>query len=160
MQFDEKRKVEAKLVAFDSERDVAVLWADLSAFEGVVAPMAKAKSGEAPVVEGERVFTIGSPLNQQKILTAGISKVEPHAILSDIKINHGNSGGPLFSSLGLVVGLTTFADLDSTGPAVGHRAHRRGRTALERAKTKVRDMPAPRAALLPVEPSERIPSML
>ena len=32
VQFDEKRKVEAKLVAFDSEKDVAVLWADLSAF--------------------------------------------------------------------------------------------------------------------------------
>lgn len=160
VQFDEKRKVEAKLVAFDSEKDVAVLWADLSAFpEVVVAPMAKAKSGEAPVVEGERVFTIGSPLNQQKILTAGIvSKVEPHAILSDIKINHGNSGGPLFSSLGLVVGLTTFADLDSTGPGVsGIVRIEEAALLLERAKTKVRDMPAPRAALLPVEPSGTYP---
>ncbi len=62
VQFDEKRKVEGKLVAFDAEKDIAVLWANLAAFpEVVVAPIAKTKAAEAAVVEGERVFTIGSP---------------------------------------------------------------------------------------------------
>ena len=36
VQFDAKRKVAAKVLAFDAERDVAVLYADLSAFPGAV----------------------------------------------------------------------------------------------------------------------------
>ncbi|MBZ5697555.1 MAG: serine protease [Acidobacteriia bacterium] len=160
VQFDEKRKVEAKVVAFDPEKDIAVLWASLAPFkEVIVAPLAKQQSEEATVVEGERVFTIGSPLNQQKILTTGVvSKVEPHAILSDININHGNSGGPLFSSVGTVVGLTTFADPDSTGPGVsGIVRIEEAELLLQRAKTKMRDISPPQAALLPVEPSGTYP---
>src|ERR1700674_2143811 len=160
VQFDEKRKVAAKLVAFDPERDIAVLWASLAAFpDAIVAPLAKSKPGEAAVVEGERVFTIGSPLNQQKILTTGVvSKVEPHAVLSDIKINHGNSGGPLFSSVGTVVGLTTFADPDASGPGIsGIVRIEEAELLLQRAKVKMRDMQPPSPTLLPVEPSGTYP---
>ena len=96
-----------------------MLWADLSAFPKWWSRRWPRRNRAKRRSWRKRVFTIGSPSNQQKILEAGIvSKVEPHAILSDIEINHGNSGGPLFSSLGLVVGLTTFADLDSTGTGV------------------------------------------
>src|SRR5579863_2888387 len=107
VKFDEKRKVAAARLAVDPEKDVAILWVDLSAFpEAVVAPIAKPGNGQDTVVEGERVFTIGSPLSQRKILTSGIvSKVEPASIISDININPGNSGGPLFNSLGQVVGI-------------------------------------------------------
>ena len=160
VQFDEKRKVEGKLVAFDSEKDIAVLWANLAAFpEAVIAPIAKTNAAEAAVAEGERVFTIGSPLNQQKILTAGVvSKVEAHAILSDLKINHGNSGGPLFTMAGTVVGITTFADQDTSGPGISGivRIEEVG-ILLDRAHTKMRDVTPPEATLLPVEPVERYP---
>ena len=111
VQFDAKRKVAAKVLAFDAERDVAVLYADLSAFPGAaVAPIATPRAGRELAVEGERVFTIGSPLDLKKIITSGIvSKVEERAIISDVNIiNHGNSGGPLFNSLGEVIGITTF----------------------------------------------------
>jgi serine protease Do len=148
------------LVAFDAEKDIAVLWANLTPFpEAIVAPLAMTKPEESPVVEGERVFTIGSPLSQQKILTTGIvSKVEPRAILSDININPGNSGGPLFSSLGTVVGLTTFGEQDASGPGIsGIVRIEEAEQLLERAKVKMRDISPPHPALLPVEPSGSYP---
>ncbi len=160
VQFDSKRKVEAKLVAFDAEKDIAVLWANLSAFpEVIVPPLAKSKPEEPPVLEGERVFTIGSPLSQQKILTTGIvSKVEPRAILSDININPGNSGGPLFSSLGVVVGVTTFGEHGDSGPGIsGIVRIEEAEQLLDRAKTKMRDISPPQATLLAVEPSGTYP---
>ncbi len=118
VQFDQKRKVRAMLLAADPGKDVAVLWANLNALpDALVAPIARTDTKEPTLVEGERVFTIGSPLSQRKILTTGIaSKVEARAIISDININPGNSGGPLFNSLGFVVGLTTFGEQRRHGP--------------------------------------------
>jgi S1-C subfamily serine protease len=112
VQFDEKREVQARVAAFDVERDIAVLWANLDAFPEAFAPaMAKPSDRIAAVEEGDRVFTIGSPLNQRKVMTSGlVSRVEARAIISDIRINHGNSGGPLFNMNGKVVGLTTFGE--------------------------------------------------
>ena len=120
VQFDVKRKVAAKVLAIDADRDVAVLYADLSVFPGAsAAPIAAATAGREIALEGERVFTIGSPLGLKKIITSGIvSKVEARAIISDVNINHGNSGGPLFNSLGEVIGITTFLVPGGNGPGV------------------------------------------
>jgi S1-C subfamily serine protease len=160
VQFDENRKVEAKLVVADPAKDIAVLWADLTPFpEIVIAQLAHPNTQEAAVVEGERVFTIGSPLNQQKILTTGVvSKVARRAILSDISINHGNSGGPLFNAVGTVIGLTTFADADNSGPGVsGIIRIEEAELVLAGAKAKMMDITAPEPALLPVEPLDPYP---
>jgi hypothetical protein len=155
VQFDETRKVEAKLVAFDAQQDIAVLWANCAVFPGVIAAPLASKPDGPSVAEGERVFTIGSPLNLQKILTSGVaSKVEKHTILSDININPGNSGGPLFNSAGTVVGITTFNKSGGSGPGVsGIVRIEEAELLLERAKAKMRDMQQPSAALLPVEPA-------
>src|SRR5260221_12255767 len=84
-----------------------------------LAPIFRTTSGKPPVQEGERVFTIGSPLTLDKIITTGIvSKVEPHTIISDININPGNSGGPLFNGAGQGIGLTTFGTCGEGGPGV------------------------------------------
>src|SRR5262249_51493401 len=117
LQFDPKRKIPATLLAADPEKDIAVLWCDLSQIpEAISLEIAKPDELNPPLVEGEKVFTIGSPLNQQKVITSGIaSKIEKTAIISDININHGNSGGPLFNSQGQVVGITTFGDPDRQG---------------------------------------------
>src|SRR5258708_10173190 len=81
------------------------------------AVLARSGGSHAPVQEGERVFTIGSPLSLDKIITTGIiSKVDAHTIMSDININPGNSGGPLFNNAGHVVGLTTFGTSAERGP--------------------------------------------
>jgi S1-C subfamily serine protease len=157
VQFDEKRKIGAVRLESDPLRDVAVLWADIAAIpEAIAAPMTTSFPG---VEEGERVFTIGSPLNQRKMLTSGIaSKVEVRAILSDININHGNSGGPLFNSLGEVVGITTFRDPDQGGAGVaGIVRLEEALPLIEKARAQMVDRRPPVPELLPVEPAEAFP---
>jgi len=157
VQFDAKRKVSATVLAFNPEKDVAVLWANPSAFpEMIVAPIAKSETGKESVIEGERVFTIGSPLSQRKILTSGMaSKVEARAIISDININHGNSGGPLFNSVGEVVGITTFR---ASGPGIaGIVRIEEALPILEQARKKMGDGTLPSARYLPVEPTDTYP---
>ena len=161
VQFDNKRKVRARLLASDPEKDVAVLWINLEAIpDATVAPIANSTGDEPPVVEGERVLTIGSPLHQRKIMTTGIaSKVEARAIISDININHGNSGGPLFNSLGEVVGITTFGDFSTKGgPGVsGIVRIEETFSLIEQARRKMKGATGPEARLLPVEPTEPFP---
>jgi S1-C subfamily serine protease len=157
IQFDERRKVRAVRLETDPLKDIAVVWAAVSAFpEAIPAPLA---TSVPSVEEGERVFTIGSPLNQRKILTTGVaSKVEERAILSDININPGNSGGPLFNSLAEVVGVTTFGDPTTRGPGVsGIVRIEEALPLIESAKRKMADMSPPDSALLPVEPTEPFP---
>ena len=157
VQFDPTRKIPAVLLAADPLRDVAVIWADLAALpEAKAAPLATSTPG---VEEGERVFTIGSPLNQRKILTTGIaSKVEARAILSDVNINPGNSGGPFFNSLGEVVGITTFGDPTTRGPGVsGIVRIEEALPLLEKARSAASGRRPPEPILLPVEPTQPFP---
>jgi S1-C subfamily serine protease len=161
VQFDPKRKVRARLLASDPQKDVAILWVDLSALPGAAAAkIAKATELEPAIIEGERVMTIGSPLHQRKIMTTGIaSKVERHAIISDININKGNSGGPLFNSVGEVVGITTFGDFTRAGGPGVSGIVRIEETApvVELAVGKMAQAEKPEARLLPVDPEEKYP---
>lgn len=139
---------------------MAVLWANISAFpEAITAPIAQPEGGHDTLVVGERVFTIGSPLRQKKILTSGIaSKIEERAIISDVNINHGNSGGPLFNSIGEVVGITTFLIPGGNGPGIsGIVRIEQTLPMLQQAKRKMKDSAAPDARLLPVEPKDSYP---
>ena len=160
VQFDEKRKVTAVLLASDANKDVAVLRVNLSAYpEALVAAMAKSEAGKSPAIaEGDRVFTIGSPLNQQKVLTTGVvSRVDARAIISDVNINPGNSGGPLFNSAGLVIGVTTYSQQARRGPGLsGIVKIEEALPLIEEARSKATG-PAPSATLLPVEPKEPFP---
>jgi len=160
IQFDEKRKIPAVLLAADAEKDVAVLWADIKVIsEATVAPIAEPKSSEPTIIEGERVFTIGSPLSQRKILTTGIAgKIEARAIISDININPGNSGGPLFNSLGQVVGITTFGEDRGSGPGIsGIVRIEEALPLLSQARSKIKSLSLPSATFLPVEPPGEYP---
>ncbi len=159
VQFDETRKVRAKLLAADPERDVAVLLANLDAFaDAIPAPVWKTASGQDPVVEGEKVLAIGSPLSQRKIMTTGIvSKLEPQAIISDVNINHGSSGGPLFNSVGQVVGLTTFHEDPSGNGIAGIVRIEETYPTIAKARETLATESAPPKTLLPVEPSEKYP---
>ena len=154
VQFDREHKIAARLIASDAQRDVALLWANMSALPSATAAvLARSSGGHAPVQEGERVFTIGSPLSLDKIITTGIvSKVDAHTIMSDININPGNSGGPLFNNAGHVIGLTTFGASAERGPGVsGVVRIEEALALLEENRGKATGTPPP-GALLPVEP--------
>lgn len=110
VRFDKQTAVRARLLATDIERDLAVLLINLIAFpDSTILKLAETKAAEPAVVVGEHVFSIGSPAQQEKILTTGVvGKIEDRAIISDISVGEGSAGGPLFNSLGDVVGVTTF----------------------------------------------------
>ncbi len=110
VRFDKYSAVKARLIAVDEQRDLAVLQINMQAFPNSrVLPIARANVLEPPVIEGEHVFTIGSPLNQEKLLSTGIaSKVQERAIITDLNFNAGNSGAPLFNSIGQIVGIASF----------------------------------------------------
>jgi hypothetical protein len=155
VQFDDKRKVPARLVTSNADKDVAVIRFDPSAFpEGVVAPLL-ANEAASHLAVGQRVFTIGNPLGRAKALTTGVvSKIEKDAINSDININPGNSGGPLFTLDGQVAGITTsvLRNLASIVPVEVVRP------LVEQArKDIVREVP-PAPVLLPVEPTDYFPA--
>ena len=154
VQFDREHKIVAKLIAADPAKDVALLWVNIASFPSAVpAPLAQTSKGGTPVQEGERVFTIGSPLSLEKIITTGIiSKVQERILISDININPGNSGGPLFNNAGQVVGLTTFGERDGAGPGVSGIVRIEEALALiEMNRAKATGVP-PSGTLLPVEP--------
>ncbi len=155
VQFDPKRKVPARLISSSTDKDVAVLWVDPTAFrEAIVAPLLPDETAKRVVV-GERVFTIGNPLGREKVLTTGvISKVDKDAITSDISINPGNSGGPLFTLDGQVAGITT-AKLRSLASIVPVEIVR---PLVEQARKEIAGGAPPRPTLLPVEPEEMFPA--
>ena len=119
VRFDRSTAVRARVLAVDKERDLAVLHVNLSAFpKSRVLSVDLKDSVENAIVEGERIFTISSPLHQEKMLSTGtVSKIENGAIVTDIIFSPGNSGAPLFNSLGQVVGITTFRVKDRSGSA-------------------------------------------
>src|SRR6185503_2107605 len=105
-------KVAATVLAADPVRDVAVLWIDPKALASVrPVPLGCAQGAKPPVVNGQALFTIGAPLREQKGMTSGtVSRVEPHAIASDLILPSGSTGGPVFTAGGGMIGITSVVD--------------------------------------------------
>ncbi len=155
LQFDKMRKVPAKLLASNPDKDVAILWVNPKAFpEAQTAPLIPS-DGKAHIEVGQRVFTIGNPFGREKVLTTGvISKVEKDTITSDITINPGNSGGPLFTLDGQAVGITT-AGLRTLASIVPIQE---ARPLIEQARKNMAGTTPPDTKLLPVEPVDHFPA--
>jgi S1-C subfamily serine protease len=154
-------KVAASVLAADAERDVAILWIDPKVAASVrPVPLGCQQAAKPRVVDGQEIFTIGSPLRDQKGMTPGtVERVEPHAILSDLRLPPGSTGGPVFTADGGVVGLTS--------PVDERNDFRRGNSRIVRvddvcdlvtaAEKKMKDTAPPNAAHLPVEPVRPFP---
>ena len=153
---DSVTRLPLQIVHRDNDADVAVLRASPARVRGrPVLTLAQS----APLVEaGERVFAVGYPLNQEQTLTSGIvSSVREGAIISDVNINHGNSGGPMLNLAGEVVAINTFGDFTNQGgPGIsGSIVITRAAGPLADARLKAASLPAPDSTLLPLLPSGR-----
>jgi len=106
----DRREFEAKVIGVDRRTDVAVL---------------KINAKDLPVVKigdpgklrvGEWVVAIGSPFGLENTVTSGIVSAKSRSlpdgtyvpfIQTDVAVNPGNSGGPLFNMSGEVVGINS-----------------------------------------------------
>lgn len=155
--FDDQHRLPATLVVSDSTEDVAVLLINTSAMPQLPVIALAADTPERPVIqEGEAVYAIGSPLSQERIITAGIaSKIETGAIISDVMIDHGNSGGPLLNGRMEAVGINTFGE----GRGVsGTIRIWKAFSVMEEARKKLSTMSLPSAEFRPAIPTTKYPA--
>jgi serine protease Do len=106
----DQREFPAKVVGMDRRTDVAVLKIDATNLPTVTL-------GEPRQVKvGEWVVAIGAPFGFDNSVTAGIVSAKARAlpgenyvpfIQTDVAVNPGNSGGPLFNMRGEVIGITS-----------------------------------------------------
>ncbi len=151
-------KVEATIVHADEKKDLAILRVHTS-FVHDRPVLALSDGADGYVEVGERVLAIGSPLNQDRVLTSGIvSKVEEGAIIADVNINPGSSGGPLLNLASDVVGINTFGDVAARGQGLaGSISVRELHRVLEKARTKLDTAEEPSTAKYPCMPDRAYP---
>jgi len=106
----DKREFKAKVVGVDRQTDVAVL-----KIEATNLPTVQ-MGNSADTKVGEWVLAIGSPFGFENSVTAGIVSAKARAlpdeslvpfIQTDVAVNPGNSGGPLFNMKGEVIGINS-----------------------------------------------------
>ena len=110
VKLSDKREFKAKVLGFDKTTDVAVLKIDARNL-----PTLKVGSSVNAKV-GEWVLAIGSPFGFESSATAGIISAKSRSlpddsyvpfIQTDVAVNPGNSGGPLFNMAGEVIGINS-----------------------------------------------------
>ncbi len=106
----DKREFPAKVVGFDKDSDVAVLRIDAKDLPVVQL----GDPSKTPV--GAWVLAIGSPFGFENSATAGIVSARGRSLpnegyvpflQTDVAVNPGNSGGPLFNADGQVIGINS-----------------------------------------------------
>jgi len=110
VKMQDRREYRAKVLGSDPKTDVAVL--KIEAKNLPVVPVGR--SSELKV--GEWVLAIGSPFGLDSSVTAGVVSAKGRSlpddsnvpfIQTDVAVNPGNSGGPLFNTKGEVVGINS-----------------------------------------------------
>ncbi len=106
----DRREFKAKVIGVDKPSDVAVLKIDANNL-----PTVKLDPAD-DVKVGEWVLAIGSPFGFENSVTAGIVSAKSRTLpdesyvpflQTDVAVNPGNSGGPLFNTKGEVVGINS-----------------------------------------------------
>ena len=106
----DRREFRAKVLGSDPKTDIAVL--KINAKDLPVVQLGSTKN----LAVGEWVLAIGSPFGFENSVTAGVVSAKGRAlpddsfvpfIQTDVAVNPGNSGGPLFNTRGQVVGINS-----------------------------------------------------
>lgn len=110
VKLSDKREFKAKVIGADRRTDMALLKIEASGLPSV-------KFGDPSKLKvGEWVVAIGSPFGFENTVTAGIVSAKGRSlpqenfvpfIQTDVAVNPGNSGGPLFNMRGEVVGINS-----------------------------------------------------
>lgn len=110
VKLNDKREFKAKVIGADRRTDVALIKIDASGLQAV-------RVGDPGRLKvGEWVVAIGSPFGFESTVTAGIVSAKGRSlpqenfvpfIQTDVAVNPGNSGGPLFNLRGEVVGINS-----------------------------------------------------
>ena len=110
VKLNDKREFKAKVIGADRRTDIALLKIDASGLQAV-------RFGDPGRLKvGEWVVAIGSPFGFENTVTAGIVSAKGRSlpqenfvpfIQTDVAVNPGNSGGPLFNLRGEVVGINS-----------------------------------------------------
>jgi S1-C subfamily serine protease len=121
--FSNRESVQARVLGSDPSTDIAVLKVNVDA--RALRPLELGNSGRVSV--GDSVVAIGNPLGLERSVTSGIVSAvhrpltAPNdftiddVIQTDAAINSGNSGGPLLSANGRVIGINTAIATGDTG---------------------------------------------
>ena len=106
----DKREFRAKVIGTDKQSDVAVIKISASSL-----PVVKIGDPQQSKV-GQWVVAIGSPYGFENTVTSGIISAKGRSlpdenytpfIQTDVPVNPGNSGGPLFNLQGQVIGINS-----------------------------------------------------
>jgi serine protease Do len=109
VKLQDRREYRAKVLGSDPKTDVAVLKIDAKNLP--VVPIGNTRNLQV----GEWVLAIGSPYGLESSVTAGVVSAKGRSlpgdqvpfIQTDVAVNPGNSGGPLFNTRGEVVGINS-----------------------------------------------------
>jgi serine protease Do len=106
----DRREFKAKVIGVDKKSDIAVIKIDAKSL-----PVVTIGNAEGVQV-GEWVLAIGSPFGFENSVTSGIVSAKARSlpddsytpfIQTDVPVNPGNSGGPLFNMNGEVIGINS-----------------------------------------------------
>ena len=110
VKLNDRREFVAKVLGADPRTDIAVLRIDAKNLPAVT-------FGDADALQpGEWVLAIGSPFGFENTVTAGVVSAKGRSLPSDsivpfiqtdVAVNPGNSGGPLFNARGEVIGINS-----------------------------------------------------